>query len=83
MQINNYLKYAYATLCSFFLDMKVEKQWFMVGNTNGAKTAGIAPNAKIVRKSFLYINVCYYWPINYGKSRLLLCHFYTLIYNNK
>ncbi|CAG2187334.1 unnamed protein product [Mytilus edulis] len=51
--------------CQEVKDMKAEKQWFMLKGSSRVLIAGLAPNSRIARKTSVFINVCYYWPINY------------------
>ncbi|CAG2226649.1 unnamed protein product [Mytilus edulis] len=51
--------------CQEVKDMKAEKQWFMLKGSSRVLIAGLAPNSRIARKTSAFINVCYYWPINY------------------
>ncbi|CAG2214980.1 unnamed protein product [Mytilus edulis] len=51
--------------CQEVKDMKAEKQWFMLKGNSRVLIAGLAPNSRIARKTSVFINVCYYWPINY------------------
>ena len=54
----------------FVADMMTSSEWLMIENdlSGEYKIMGSAPDITVRQDNSYFINVCYYSPINYGKS---------------